>query len=96
MKNPFEYWKGRKGLQMWAVLDDGVVEVKFPFDTEQAERLMSRPDYVGAVHHLTRNEGCYMVTVVSQHYRELTAECDTLEEAAARARVLFVDLKLAV
>lgn len=95
MKNPFEYWKGRKGLEMWAVLEEDTVEVKFPFFTDQAERLQSRRDYVGVVHHLTRNEGCYMVSVIAND-REVVAECKTLEEAAARARVLAVPMQVAV
>lgn len=83
MKNPFEYWKGRKGLEMWAVLDEGEVVVPFPFDTDLAERLQRRQDYVGAVHHLTRNEGCFMVSVDDN-----TDECDSLESAVTRAREL--------
>lgn len=95
MKNVFEYWKGRRGLEMWAVLDEGTVEVRFPFDTVQAESLQGRPDFVGTVHHLTRNDGCYIVTVNVQG-RQLTAECKSLEAAADRARQLAVPLKLAV
>jgi hypothetical protein len=95
MKNPFEYWAGRKGLQMWAVLDESVVEVQFPFNTEQAERLQSRRDYVGCIHHLTRNDGCYMVTVVKEGI-ELNEERDTLYEAIECAKVLGAPLKMAV
>lgn len=95
MKNPFEYWAGRRGLQMWAVLDDTVVEVKFPFDTAQADRLRGRPDYIGCVHHLERNEGDYNVTVICNG-RELVASCKDLDTAVARARLLGVPLKVAV
>lgn len=95
MKNPYEYWAGRRGLQMWAVLDDDVVEVQFPFATTQSERLQGRPDYVGCVTHLNRNDGDFNVSVPCNG-RELVGSCDTLEDAVRRARQLAVPLKIAV